>query len=470
MRMNRRQKRFRTILLLGTAFLTGAAIGPASDLIASRFARGLGINDAFARETERANTSPLLALVRVVFERIRSDYVDPVSGKQLIENAINGMLTGLDPHSNYMNADKLREMQVVDKGEFGGIGIEIALDNGFLKVSSVMDDTPAFKASIKAGDIIAKLNSTPAEGLSLQNLTDQIRGPPNTTVTLTIERKGVDRPLEISVQREVIRIQVVTRRMEPGHIGYLRLTKFTEQAEGSLKQGVQSLRQQAGGKLRAFVLDLRDNSGGLFDQAVAVSGDFVERGEIVSTRGRHPEETERFGTKGMDIIGGAPMVVLINGGSSSASEIVAGALQDHHRAVLVGTRSFGKGSVQTVIPLPDNAAMLLTTARYYTPSGRSIQGLGIVPDVQVAATHEEVPHADAKREAELNHALKSGVGASGKGQVLRTGLPPIAKTIPGKPPNDFPAFDTNRPDETDFQLQQALLLANAMASGRHTGD
>jgi carboxyl-terminal processing protease len=239
---------------------------------------------------------------------------------------------------------------------------------------------------------------------------------------------------------------------------------FTEQADAALKQAVKSLEQQSGGRLRALVLDLRNNPGGLFDQAVAISSDFVVRGEIVSMRARHAEDSQWLGAQGADILGGAPLVVLINGGSASASEIVAGALQDHHRAVLVGTRSFGKGSVQTVIPLPGSGAIRLTTARYYTPSGRSIQGRGIEPDVPVTETHEEVPHFDAEHEADLNHALKNEGGTSDRGALPRTDLPQIARTIPNKPPKDFPQFDPNKPDDTDFQLRQAILVAKAMVA------
>jgi carboxyl-terminal processing protease len=329
-----------------------------------------------------------------------------------------------------------------------------------------MDDTPASKAGIKPGDIITTLNGKSIQGLSLENIIDEMRGPPNTKITMTIAREGVDESLEISLQREVVHIQVVKQRMEPDNIGYVRLTAFTEQADTALKQAVQSLRQQAGGKLKALVLDLRSNPGGLLNQAVAVSGDFVAHGQIVSTRARHAEDSQWLGANGADILGGAPMVVLINGGSASASEIVAGALQDHHRAVLVGTRSFGKGSVQTVIPLSGGGAMRLTTARYYTPSGRSIQGLGIVPDLQVAETYEAVSHFDVEHEADLNHVLKSGGGASNRDEVARTDLPPIARTIPSKPPKDFPEFDPNRPEDTDFQLQQALAVANALASAQ----
>jgi carboxyl-terminal processing protease len=458
---------FRTTLLLGTAFLAGVAIGPASDLIAKHLVRGLGINAAYAQVTDRANTYRLLTLFGDVLERVRSEYVDPVSDKELMENALSGMLTGLDPHSAYMTADEFREMQADTNGKFAGIGIEVVPENGFLKVISRMDNTPASKAGIKAGDLITRLNGKLVQGLSLANMIDEMRGPSNTKITLTIAREGVDHPLEISMRREVIHIQVAKQRMEPGNIGYVRLTEFSAQTDSALKQAVQSLRQQAGGKLKALVLDLRNNPGGLVDQAVAVSGDFVGRGEIVSLRARHSEDSQWLKAKGADILGGAPMVVLINSGSASSSEIVAGALQDRRRAVLVGSRSFGKGSVQTVIPLPGNGAMRLTTARYYTPSGRSIQGGGVVPDVQVAETYEAVPHFDPEHEADLNHVLTPEGGSSSKEEQSRTDLPRIARTIPSKPPKDFPEFNPNKPDDTDFQLQQALLVANAMASAQH---
>ena len=461
-----RASKLRTTLLLGTALLAGMAIGPVSSLIASYFVSGLAINAALAQDTDRANTYRLLILFGDVFERARSEYVDPVSDTDLMNDAINGMLTGLDPHSSYMNAEQFRAMQEDTRGEFGGLGIEVIPESGFFKVISALDDTPASKAGIKAGDIITGVNSKTTQGLSPEDALDQMRGPPNTKVTLTIKREGVDHPLEIPMRREVIHIQVVKQRMEPGNVGYVRLAEFTEQANAAVKQAVQSLRQQAGSKLNALVLDLRNNPGGLLDQAVAVSADFVAQGEIVSTRGRNAEDAAWLNAKGIDILDGAPLVVLINGGSASASEIVAGALQDRHRAVLVGTRSFGKGSVQTVISLPDNGAIRLTTARYYTPSGRSIQGLGIEPDVLVAETREEVPHFDPEHEADLNHVLKSGGGTPNIGAGPRTDLPPIAKTIPSKPPKDFPESDPTKQDDTDFQLQQALVVANAMASAQ----
>jgi carboxyl-terminal processing protease len=465
--MDYRARRLRSTLLLGTAFLAGVAIGPATGLIASRFVPDLSVSAALAQDTDRANTYRLLTLFGDVLERVRSDYVDPVADKELVENAIDGMLTGLDPHSAYMNADEFQEMQVETTGVFGGIGIEVVPENGFMRVISPMDDTPAFKAGIKAGDMVTRVDGKSVQGLSLDTMIDAMRGPPNTRITLTIKREGVDHPLEIAMRREVIHVEVVKQRMEPHSIGYVRLTEFTEQADTALKQAVTSLQRQAGGKLRALVLDLRNNPGGLLDQAVAVSADFVAQGEVVSTRGRIAEDAAWFDARGPDIIRGAPLVILINGGSASSSEIVAGALQDRRRAVLVGTRSFGKGSVQTVIPLPNNGAIRLTTARYYTPSGRSIQGEGIVPDIPVAETRREVPSFDPEHEANLNHVLKNEGGTPNFGAVPRTDLPPIARTIPSEPPKDFLESVPTKPDDADFQLQQALVVAKAMATAQN---
>jgi carboxyl-terminal processing protease len=462
--MDYRSRRLRTGLLLGTAFLSGVALGPASGLIARHLGFGFGLTAFAAPESSRADTYRLLTLFGDVFERVRAEYVDPVDDKDLIENSINGMLTGLDPHSSYMNAKAFRDMQVQTKGEFGGLGIEVTQDNGFIKVISPIDDTPASRAGVKAGDIITALDGKTVQGLSLQDAVDRMRGAPNSKITLTIKREGVDKPIEVSMLREVIHIQVVKQRMEPDNIGYIRLTQFTEQADSGLKQAVKTLKQQSGGRLKALILDLRNNPGGLLDQAVAVSGDFINQGEIVSTRARHAEDAQRWDAKGNDIIDGVPMVVLINGGSASSSEIVAGALQDHHRAALLGTRSFGKGSVQTVIPLPGNGAMRLTTARYYTPSGRSIQGEGIAPDVLVAESRDGQPRFGPEREADLNHVLKNEGGTPDAPAAPRNDLPPIAKTLQSKPPEGFPKFDAAKPDETDFQLQQALQLARAMVA------
>jgi carboxyl-terminal processing protease len=459
-RLRRIPRRLRTALLVGTAFVAGAAALPAAAILGLHF----GIPAASAQEESRSDTYRLLTLFGDVFERVRAEYVDPVGDKDLVENAINGMLTGLDPHSSYMNAKAFRDMQVQTKGEFGGLGIEVTQESGFIKVISPIDDTPAAKAGIKAGDIITAIDGKTVQGISLNDAVDKMRGAPNSKITLTIKREGIDKPIEQALLREVIHIQVIKSRMEPDNIGYVRLSQFTEQADPSLKAAVKTLKQQAGGKLTALILDLRNDPGGLLDQAVAVSSDFVDQGEIVATRARHPEDSQRWDAKGDDIIANTPLVVLINNGSASSSEIVAGALQDHHRAVLVGTRSFGKGSVQTVIPLPGDGAMRLTTARYYTPSGRSIQGLGIAPDVTVAESREEQPHFVPERESDLNGTLKNEGGTGQTEAAPRTDLPPIAKEIPAKPPADFPKFDPAKPDSTDFQLQEAILVAKAMAA------
>ena len=331
-----------------------------------------------------------------------------------------------------------------------------------VRVISPIEDSPAFRAGIKAGDIIIALNGKAVQRTSVEHVMDRMRGPPNTKITLTIRRPGVDRPLVFSMRREIIHIRVVKQRLEPGNIGYVRIAEFTEPVEAALRQAVRSLKRQAGGKLKALIVDLRDNPGGLLDQAVAVARDFIPHGEIVSIRARHSDDSEWVAAKGTDILGGAPMVVLINSGSASASEVVAGALQDHRRAVLVGARSFGKGSVQSTIPLQDGV-MLLTTARYHTPSGRPIQGNGIMPDVLVAdSPDDDAAHSDPEHEAELNHVIGDAGGTSASDEP-RTDLLPFLKSVPGRPPKDFPEFDPARP-ETDFQLQQALAIARAMAT------
>jgi carboxyl-terminal processing protease len=454
--MHFRARHWRYGLLIGTAFLAGAAVGP-----------GLGsLGSALAQDSSRTDMYQMLKVMGDVMQRVRAEYVDPVDDKDLIENAINGMLTGLDPHSSYMNAKAFKDMQIQTKGEFGGLGIEVNEDKGVIKVVSPIDDTPAARAGIKPGDIITALDGKTLIGMTLNDAVDKMRGPPNSKIVLTIKRQNIEKPLEVTLVRETIKIQVVKSRMEPDDIGYVRLSQFTEQADAGIKAAVKNLRAQNGGKLRGLVLDLRNNPGGLLDQAVSVSSDFIDQGEIVSTRARHPEDSQRWDAKGEDILHGAPMVVLINGGSASASEIVSGALQDHRRAILLGTRSFGKGSVQTVIPLPGNGAMRLTTARYYTPSGRSIQALGIVPDVPVEETAEARPTFGGEHEADYNKVLTNQGGTGPTALPPRTDLPPVAKQIPEKPPEDFPKFDAAKPDETDFQLQQAVVLAQAMAAQR----
>jgi carboxyl-terminal processing protease len=344
--------------------------------------------DLGAASPNSAETYKQLNLFGEVFERVRADYVDDVSDNSLVESAINGMLTSLDPHSNYLNTKNFNDMKVQTRGEFGGLGIEVSMENGLVKVVSPIDDTPAARAGLKPGDLITHLDGEPVQGMTLPEAVEKMRGPVSSEIKLTIRREGRD-PFDVKLTRATVRIQSVRSHLEGDNIGYIRVTTFNEQTDTGLNNAMKSLKQQAGNKLVGVILDLRNNPGGLLDQAVAVSDAFLEKGEIVSTRGRRSEDAQRYNARAGDIAGGLPVVVLINGGSASASEIVAGALQDHHRAILLGTRSFGKGSVQTIIPLPGHGAMRLTTARYYTPSGRSIQAKGIDPDIVVEAAKIE---------------------------------------------------------------------------------
>jgi len=319
---------------------------------------------------------------------------------------------------------------------------------------------------MKSGDLILSIDGKSVEGLSLNDAVDKMRGPPGSTIAITLKREKVDKPIDVTLTRETIHIQVVKSALY-NDVGYIRLSSFNEESDPKLREAIDKLKAESKGNLRGLVFDLRNNPGGLLDQAVDVSEDFIPEGEIVSTRARHTEESQRWDAKGTDLIEGLPLVVLINGGSASASEIVAGALQDHRRAVILGTRSFGKGSVQTVIPLGNDGAMRLTTARYYTPSGRSIQGLGIAPDVEVAESREDDIHYLPDREADLNRALKNeGASAPTKKPAIRDDLPPEASKIPEKPPADWPKFDLANPN-TDFQLQQGLGLVHDMAQLRH---
>ena len=352
--------------------------------------------DLGAASPNSTETYKQLNLFGEVFERVRADYVDDVSDNSLVESAINGMLTSLDPHSNYLNTKNFNDMKVQTRGEFGGLGIEVSMENGLVKVVSPIDDTPAARAGLKPGDLITHLDGEPVQGMTLPEAVEKMRGPVSSEIKLTIRREGRD-PFDVKLIRATIRIQSVRSHLEGDNIGYIRVTTFNEQTDTGLNNAMKNLKQQAGNKLVGVILDLRNNPGGLLDQAVAVSDAFLEKGEIVSTRGRRGEDAQRYNARAGDIAGGLPMVVLINGGSASASEIVAGALQDHHRAILLGTRSFGKGSVQTIIPLPGHGAMRLTTARYYTPSGRSIQAKGIDPDIVVEAA--KIEKASEKGEA-----------------------------------------------------------------------
>jgi carboxyl-terminal processing protease len=359
-----------------------------------------------APQGNTSETYRQLNLFGEVFERVRSDYVEDVTDKKLIEDAINGMLSALDPHSSYMNARAFQDTQIQTRGEFGGLGIEVTMENGLVKVVSPIDETPASRAGLKPGDLIVELDGEQVMGLTLQDAVERMRGPVNSQIKLTI-RRGTTEPFQVTLQRAVIRIQSVRNAVE-GDLGYIRITSFTEQTESGLRAAIQKIKDQLGNRFKGIVLDLRNNPGGLLDQAIAVSDAFIDKGEIVSTRGRRPEDAQRYNAKPGDLLSGMPMVVLINGGSASASEIVAGALQDHHRAIVLGTRSFGKGSVQTIIPLGGQGALRLTTARYYTPSGRSIQAQGIEPDIAVEqARLEKIEGGVIRREADLRGALRN---------------------------------------------------------------
>ena len=380
-------------------------------------------------QTNTSETYRLINLFGEVLDRVRTDYVESVEERKLIEDAINGMLSALDPHSSFMGAKSFRDMQVQTRGEFGGLGIEVTMENGFVKVVSPIDETPAARAGLRPGDFVTHIDNEAVLGLTLQEAVEKMRGPVNSNIKLMIRRGGGD-PFEVTLTRAVIRVQSVRSRVE-GDLGYVRITSFTEQTETGVKNAIDRIKQQTGNKLKGLVLDMRNNPGGLLDQAISVSDAFLDKGEIVSTRGRKNEEGQRFNAKPGDLLGGLPIVVLINGGSASASEIVAGALQDHRRAILLGTRSFGKGSVQTIIPMGNQGAIRLTTARYYTPSGRSIQAQGIDPDIVVEpARLEKLDQPRARREADLRGALRNDQqqpqqqqqpGAEGGGQAQADG-------------------------------------------------
>ena len=354
-----------------------------------------------------SDTFRQLKLFGDVFERVRGEYVEEVTDEELIESAINGMLTSLDPHSGYLDAKKYRDMQVQTKGEFGGLGIEVTMEDGLVKVVSPIDDTPAHRAGIQAGDVITHIDSEPVLGMTLSEAVERMRGPVDTLIALTLRRLGREDALDVSMARAVITISPVRWRAE-GDIGYVRVTAFNEQTDSALRTAIEQLEAELGPSMKGVVLDLRNNPGGLLEQAVAVADAFLDRGEIVSTRGRRTDSIQRFNARRGDLVDGRAMVALINGGSASASEIVAGALQDHNRAIVMGTPSFGKGSVQTIMPLPGHGAIRLTTARYYTPAGTSIQAKGITPDIEVKQSRVEViDEGGGRREADLRGRLEN---------------------------------------------------------------
>lgn len=409
-----------------SVFFLGAVAGTCLTLLVSEPRGELLI--AAAKAAASADTYSQLNLLGDVFERVRTDYVEKPDDSKLVEAAISGMVTSLDPHSRYMNDKAWREMQETTHGEFGGLGIEVTMEDGVIKVVAPMDDTPAAKAGIMSGDLITHINDEAVQGLTLEQAVNRMKGPVNTTTRLKIFRNGTEQPIDVSITREVIQVRPVRYHTDGGDIGYIRITDFNEQTTEGLRKAITDISKQIPPeKLAGYVVDLRNNPGGLLDQAVSVSAAFMARGEVVSTRGRTPEETQRFTARTGDLIKGKPLVVLINGGSASASEIVAGALHDHKRATLIGTRSFGKGSVQTIIPLgAGKGALALTTARYFTPSGRSIQAMGITPDIQVL---QDVPdELKARSEIKGEASMRGHLSAEGAEQTgSQSYVPPNEK-------------------------------------------
>jgi len=375
-----------------------------------------------------SDTYRQLAIFGDIFERVRAQYVTPPDDQKLVENAINGMLTSLDPHSSYMNAEAAQDMRVQTKGEFGGLGIEVTMENELVKVITPIDDTPAARAGVIAGDLISHIDGEEVRGLTLSDAVDRMRGGVNTPIELTVLREGATEPIKIKIIRDIIKVKAVKYRVE-GDIGYLKITSFTEKTFDDLRGAIATIRKEIPDeRLKGYVLDLRLNPGGLLDQAVSVSDAFLDRGEIVSTRGRDPKDVTRFDARAGDLTDGKPVIVLVNGGSASASEIVAGALQDHRRAAVLGTRSFGKGSVQTIIPLSENGALRLTTALYFTPAGKSIQGKGITPDIRVEQPlPDELLGRDVSRgESELRGHIK-GAEEDEEGSGSAAYVPPDPK-------------------------------------------
>ena len=398
-----------------------------------------------AKETKdnpEDDTYEMLNLFGEVLERTKLSYVEEVSDKKLIESAINGMLVSLDPHSSFLDAQSFKYMNEQTKGKFGGLGIEVTLDQGLVKVVAPIDDTPAAREGIKSGDYITHINGEQVMGMSLNDAVDKMRGKIGTKVKLTIARMN-EKPFDVWVKREEIKIRSVKNDLKADDVAYVRITSFSEDVDANVKSAIAKAKKETKGKLKGIVLDVRNNPGGLLDQAVAVSDLFLNKGEIVSTRSRNAEDTVRYTAEKGDIAEGLPIVVLINGGSASASEIVAGALQDHKRAVILGEKSFGKGSVQTVIPLGDYGAMRLTTARYYTPSGRSIQAEGITPDIEVHPAKVEVLDSGfSLKESEFGNALKNDTQSKNQ------------KDSKGKTDQDL---------VNDYQLSRAVDLVRALA-------
>ena len=407
--------------------------------------------------TDKSELYQQLNLFGDVLERIRRDYVEPADEKALMESAINGMLSSLDPHSSYMSPKVYKDMQVQTRGEFGGLGIEVTMENGIVKVVSPIDDTPASRAGVQAGDLIFALDGEPVQGLTLQEAVEKMRGKVGSAIKISIRRASAKDPIDLTLTRETIKVRSTRFRLE-GDVGYIRVTSFTEQSTSGVLDAVEKIKKEAGTKLKGFVLDLRNNPGGLLDQAISMSDAFMDKGEIVSVKSRKADEVQRWNAKPGDVTNGMPIVVLVNGGSASASEIVAGALQDQRRAIVLGTRTFGKGSVQTIMQVTGGGAIRLTTALYYTPSGRSIQKDGIKPDIEVEqAKVEAIQQRQSVREENLRRSINNP-GEKG---------PADAK--PADKKDDKPAAQSGDPDEppkevvTDYQLLRALDLIRGIS-------
>ncbi len=432
------------------SLLTGAIAGAGLAWVGAVSAADPAAPPALPFEELRAFTE--------ILERVRHDYVEPVDDRKLLESAVRGMLAGLDPHSSYLDREGYREMQVGTTGEFGGLGIEVGQEDGFVKVISPIDDTPAARAGIRAGDLIVRIDDTPTKGLGLADSVKLMRGSVGSSVKLTVVRAGEDKPLEITLTRDVITVRSVkSRALEPGY-GYVRITQFQSRTAGYLREQLATLKQAGGGRLKGLVLDLRNNPGGVLSGAVEVADAFLDSGLIVYTEGRESGSRQNFQAGAGDLIDGVPLVVLVNGGSASASEIVAGVLQDQRRAVIMGTRTFGKGSVQTIMPLADGTAVKLTTARYYTPSGRSIQAQSIEPDIRVDAVRVTgVEAADTVKEADLaghlNNPGQRGNETGGAGEAD----PAQAAPAGAGRSTELPLV------QSDYALAEALNLLKGLA-------
>ncbi|HAU29534.1 MAG TPA: peptidase S41 [Rhodospirillaceae bacterium] len=441
--------------------ISGMMFGVALCFAGSALAVDADVNPA-------ANTYEQLDLFGSVFERVRAQYVEEVTDEKLVESAINGMLVALDPHSEFLDQKAFKDMQVQTKGEFGGLGIEVTMENGLVKVVSPIDDTPAERAGVQAGDLIIKLDGEQVMGLSLSDAVDKMRGPVGTDIVITVLRGESGEPFDLTLTRAIIRVKSVRSHVE-GDVGYIRVTTFNTQTQPGIQEAFAALEKEKGDKLTGYVLDLRNNPGGLLDQAIAVSDDFLDSGEIVSTRGRLAEDIRRYNATPGDMAKGKPLVVLVNGGSASASEIVAGALQDQKRAILMGTKTFGKGSVQTIVPVTANGdkAIRLTTARYFTPSGRSIQAEGIVPDIEVKpAKLEEIEMPKGYSEADLRGALSN---PDKEKTASKDGKMPVKadkKAAEPKKDKDGKDSSTNGKDAEDapqdYQLMRAIDLVRGI--------